>query len=98
MNPGSLRIDYDEAVRKINDITPDLILLDIMLKDGSSGYKIAHYANQKAIPVIFITASTHASDYRMAEGYNPAAILHKPVSEDQLKETVENILGKHTQS
>lgn len=84
---------YEEAVRKINNNNPDLILLDIILKDGSSGFRIAEYANKKGIPVIFITASTHISDFRKAQSYNPAAIIHKPVDEHLLKESINRVFN-----
>lgn len=82
---------YEEAVRKIDNINPDLILLDIILKDGSTGFRIADYACTKGIPVIFITASTHISDYRKAQSYKPAAIIHKPVDENLLNESVKRV-------
>jgi two-component system, sensor histidine kinase len=83
---------YEEAVGKINKINPDLVLLDIRLKDGSSGFRIADYAGRKGIPVIFITASTHISDYRKAQSYRPAAIIPKPVDEFLLKESINRVL------
>lgn len=84
---------YEEAVKKINNINPDLILLDIILKDGSTGFRIADYARRRGIPVIFITASTHISDYKEAQRHRPAAIIHKPVDEHLLQESVKRVLN-----
>lgn len=85
-------VDYEEAVRKINYNNPDLILLDIILKDGSSGFRIADYARRRNIPVIFITASTHVTDFQKAQSYKPAAIIHKPVDEYLLKDSINRVL------
>ncbi len=49
---------YAQAIEKINDTHPDLILLDIILKNGPTGFRIAKVANEKKIPIVFITAST----------------------------------------
>jgi len=84
--------NFTQAVRKINETNPDLILLDIILKDGPTGFKIAQIANEKNIPIVFITASTQEDYFRKAKAYRPEAILHKPLDEKKLKETVKSII------
>ncbi len=84
---------FAQAFKKINDTHPDLILLDIILKDGPTGFRIAKVANERNIPVIFVTASTQEAYFRRAKKYNPKAILHKPLDENKLKEAVKQIIS-----
>ena len=84
--------NFPQAVSKINETNPDLILLDIILKDGPTGFKIAQIANERNIPIVFVTASTHGDYFRRAKAYRPEAILHKPLDEKKLKETVQSIM------
>ncbi len=85
--------NYLQAVQRINENPPDLILLDIILKDGPTGFNIAKVANEKKIPVVFVTASTHKSYLERAKKLHPKAILNKPLNESKLRETVERIMG-----
>ncbi len=93
---GSAQINnasnFPQAVKKINETKPDLVLLDIILKDGPTGFKVAEIANKKNIPVVFVTASTQEDYFRMAKEYQPEAILHKPIDENKLKEIVQKII------
>ncbi len=84
--------DFPQAVRKINETNPDLILLDIILKDGPTGFKVAQIANERNIPIIFVTASTQEDYFKRAKEYHPEAILHKPLDEKKLKETLQSII------
>ena len=51
--------------KKLSDVTPDLIILDIMLPDISGNdilYKLRNNATTKRIPVIMVTAKTTELD------------------------------------
>ena len=92
-SPINNAADYRQAIKKINDTKPDLILLDIMLKDGPTGFNIAKVAREKNIPFVFVTASTHTSFFKRAEKYHPEAILHKPVDMQELRKTVDKLFN-----
>ena len=53
----------DEALEKISDIKPDLVLMDIVLKGEKNGIDVANNIKKLEIPVIFLTA--HSDDSTM---------------------------------
>lgn len=77
----------EEALEVIKEVTPDLILLDVMMP-GISGYEVCEILKSKqqtrGIPVIFLTAKTDPDD--VAEGYQRGAVdyIYKPFSAPEL--------------
>lgn len=84
-----------EAVTKIMEYEPDLIVLDIMLPNFS-GYQIKQTMDKveqtRNTPVIFLTAKSDIKSKAFAEKLNPAAYITKPFEPLQLKKNVEGIL------
>lgn len=78
----------DEAVALASREKPDLILADIQLADNSSGIDAVNdiLAKFEDLPVIFITAFPE----RLLTGTRPepAFLITKPFSEDQLRSAV----------
>lgn len=68
--------------------TPDLILSDIKLADGSSGIDAVNDILKTAadVPVIFITA--YPERLLTGERPEPAFVINKPYTEDQVKSAV----------
>lgn len=83
--------DGMEALRRIDNSPPDLVILDLMLP-GVSGVvvhqEIAAQAITRQIPVVVITGSAIAS-----ESLDVACFLRKPVAPDQLVDTVRSCLA-----
>jgi CheY-like chemotaxis protein len=76
---------------------PDLILLDLRLPDMSGGAVLRHLRGEPAtaqIPVVVMTGQPDAAAELVAAGIpQVAAVLHKPVSADQLGQTVATVLA-----
>ncbi len=74
---------------------PDLILLDVMLEDGS-GFDLARQLRQEAqtrgIPIVFVTAKDEPQD--MIEGFATGGLVYltKPFSEKNLETAVRSVL------
>ena len=48
----------EEAVEKVKDLKPDLIIMDIFLSDDMDGIEASHLiSGQYDVPVIFLTAN-----------------------------------------
>ncbi|MHC0052745.1 response regulator [Actibacterium sp. D379-3] len=79
---------HDAAVRLAAKERPDLILSDIQLADGSSGIDAVNdiLSAAKDIPVIFITAFPER--LLTGERPEPAFVITKPYSEDQVRSAV----------
>jgi putative two-component system response regulator len=90
-----LAANGDEAVRKVRESRPDLIILDIMMPvmDGYEACRIIKEdPDTKSIPVIMVTA-LHERDSRL-KGLSAAAndFLSKPVDQAELIIRVKNLL------
>jgi CheY-like chemotaxis protein/DNA-directed RNA polymerase specialized sigma24 family protein len=79
---------HKDAVKLAATKRPDLILSDIQLADGSSGIDAVNeiLANAGNIPVIFITAFPER--LLTGERSEPAFLITKPFTEDQVRSAV----------
>lgn len=80
------------ALRLFGEERPDLILSDIQLADGSSGIDAVNdiLANASDVPVIFITAFPER--LLTGERPEPAFVINKPYTEEQVKSAVSQAL------
>ena len=69
----------DEAIRKVEEDRPDLILMDIVLKGKMDGIEAAErITSQFDIPVIYLTSHTNQEYIERAKQTKPFAYLVKP--------------------
>lgn len=80
-----------KALDKIKSYKPDLVLLDIFLKDNITGLDIAEDLNKKDIPFVFITASTNDSILNQAKKMKPVDIVSKPITTKKIKEFLSKV-------
>lgn len=83
----------ESAIQQIEQLRPDLIFLDINLKDGT-GFDVLTQSHYKEFDVIFITGFDHHAIKAIKVGALDYII--KPVDEEELKEAVEKAI-KHQQ-
>lgn len=84
-----------EAYDCLNKTTPDMLILDIMLPDGS-GYDVCTYFRDKSDnPVMFLTGKSEVAD--KVEGLERGGdyYLTKPYSFEELAAVVERLLNRH---
>ncbi|MCF7858368.1 MAG: PAS domain S-box protein [Candidatus Cloacimonetes bacterium] len=85
----------DAAIKSINKNKPDLIILDIMLKDKISGIDVAKQISGMDIPVIYLTAYSDKEIIEKAKETNPFGYLIKPFRERELIATIKMTFFKH---
>ena len=86
----------EEALEKIKDNQPDLILMDIMLSGKMDGIDTANIVKQNFnIPLIFLTAYSSKEIYQRAEITEPYAYILKPFEERELEINISIALYKH---
>lgn len=86
----------EKAVFLAEEIKPDLILMDIMLKNEMSGVEAGSLIRKKQnTPIIFMTAFTDDKTIEAVKKTEPYGYLVKPVKEIELKTTIEIALHKH---
>jgi diguanylate cyclase (GGDEF)-like protein len=85
--------DGRNAIQKAMDISPDIILLDIMMP-GISGYEVLselkNIDETRDIPVIFITALNTSEDEQKGLALEAVDYISKPFSADVVKLRVRN--------
>ncbi|MCE1165736.1 MAG: response regulator [Bacteroidetes bacterium] len=85
----------ETAVSKALESKPDLILMDIFLKDSIDGIEVARRIKQKVdIPVIFLTADSSNDTIQRAKITEPFGYLVKPVDSSVLITNIELTLQK----
>lgn len=82
-----------EAIEKTKSLTPDLILMDIMLEDDIDGIDaiLTLRAENIVTPVVFITGNSDVYNRERAKETNYIDYLVKPISFELLKQTIIDI-------
>ncbi len=87
-------LDGEEAIRKIDHSTYDLILLDIMLPK-IDGFELMNYIRFLDVPVIFLTAKSDVKDRVAGLKLGAQDYLTKPFEIVELLARVEMVLRRY---
>lgn len=91
-----LESDGNSAIKVMNKINPDIILMDIYLNGDMDGIDTAKKINEKwNIPIIYITISTNNIIFERVKRTNNYGFLIKPIKEKELYLAIELALYKH---
>jgi two-component system, LytTR family, response regulator LytT len=86
----------EDAIRTAEEMSPDLVLMDIMLKGDMSGIEAADQIRQRMnIPVIYLTAYADESTLNKAKVTEPYGYIIKPFKEIDLHTAIEMAIYKH---
>ncbi len=86
----------DEAMTIARKEKPDLILMDIVLKAGSSGISAAGKIREELnIPVIYLTAHSSPDLLSQAKTTEPFGYIVKPYTNKEIRANIEVALYKH---
>ncbi|MCE5215045.1 MAG: PAS domain S-box protein [Methanobacterium sp.] len=86
----------EDALKKVADLRPDLVLMDIVLKGDMDGIKAAALIKDDFdIPVIYLTSHPEKSTLKRAKLTSPYGYLIKPVNKTELNNIIELALYKH---
>jgi len=85
-----------EAIEKVGEKEPDLVIMDIVLKGDMDGVEAADKIKSKFdIPVIYLTAYADDEKLKRAKITEPHGYIVKPFRERELHSTIEMALYKH---
>jgi class 3 adenylate cyclase len=85
-----------EVIEKARDLKPDLILMDIMLDENTSGVDAADQIRTLFdIPVVFLTALADKETIKRAKLTEPFGYILKPFETRTLHTTIEMAVYKH---
>ena len=86
----------EEAIKKIKENNPDLILMDIVIHGMMDGIETAAQIHSLFdIPVVYLTAYADEKTLQRAKITEPFGYLIKPFKERELQITIEIALYKH---
>jgi CheY-like chemotaxis protein len=80
----------EEAIIKVRETKPDLILMDILLKGKMTGIDAARIISQYFdVPIIYLTGLTNDDALLQAKSRESYGFLFKPFSANELKIAIE---------
>ncbi len=95
----------EEGLEKVQEINPDLIILDVMLETTTAGFQVSlklrspdpdsEYADYRDIPILMLTAIHTTTPLRFGpdEEYLPVDdFVDKPIDPDVLLNKIANLL------
>jgi response regulator of citrate/malate metabolism len=79
----------EEAETLLNEVQPDIIIMDVYLKGDKTGLQLAQeiHARQQ-IPVLFLTASTKPDIVTAIRQLKGCHYLTKPINSDSLEDVL----------
>jgi DNA-binding NtrC family response regulator len=78
-----------EALKTIEELSPDIVLLDIFLKGRLTGIDVAKVLREKNIAFIFLSANSNRTTFEAAKATRPYGFLVKPYREKDVLNTIE---------
>lgn len=85
----------EEALTKIKQNQPDILLMDISLKGAIDGVEtVKLMQNEYTIPVIYLTANFDDTNFNRAKGTNPYAFISKPFIKLDLQRAIELTISR----
>ena len=97
----------DEGLRKVKEVQPDLIILDVMMDTTTAGFQVSlalrsptansEYEAYRNIPILMLTAIHSTTPLRFApdQDYLPVdAFIEKPIEPDMLLAKVREYLHR----
>jgi two-component system, LytTR family, response regulator LytT len=95
-NVVGIYTNYDEAIAALNNLKPDIALIDISIKGEKNGIDIGGYIRQHSnIPFVFASSHGDKSTIDLAKETKPYAYLIKPFTEDDLYAVIETALANY---
>ncbi len=93
---SALASSGEEALKRAQETSPDLVLMDIRLKGAMDGVETAEELRRRFnIPVVYLTAYADANTLRRAKVTEPFGYILKPFEERELYTCIEVALYKH---
>jgi len=85
----------DEALRAVDAVRPQLILMDIKLKGPVDGIATATLIRRQApIALVYLTSHSDAATLSRAAATEPSGYVVKPFHEPELRATIERALAQ----
>ena len=85
-----------EAIKKTEKLSPDLVLMDILIKGDLNGIETAQkIRNLYNIPFIYLTGSFDASILERAKTAEPSGYVNKPFDDIEIQNAIQLTINNH---
>ena len=85
----------EEAIEKVKDLSPDLVLMDIVLPGGMDGIAAAEKIKAKInVPIVFMTGHAEKAHVERAKNVEAHGYILKPFVPYQVEAAIELALHK----
>jgi CheY-like chemotaxis protein len=83
-----------EAIEKAEELNPDLIIMDIILKGEMDGIEAMEEIRKKSsVPVVYLSGNSDRFNYERAKKTGFADYLVKPITSNDLKRPLHKVFG-----
>lgn len=87
--------DFETALAIIEDINPDIALLDINLQNKDEGFRVASYLNNSlSVPYLFLSSYSDSKTLDKAVKLGPSSYITKPYTKEQVLSAVKVLSTK----
>tara|TARA_R110002051_G_scaffold274421_1_gene335149 strand:- start:151 stop:885 length:735 start_codon:yes stop_codon:yes gene_type:complete len=88
--------EAENAIKNIEELDPDLVLIDIKLKGKQSGIELAEEIRKKiSIPLVFLTSASGKNAIEKVTHVNPDGYIIKPFNIKSVITTIEFAIKNH---
>ena len=88
-----------DAIKKTEELSPDLVLMDILLKGDLNGIETAQKIRYLyKTPFIYLTGSHYKTIVEKAKTSKPSYYITKPFDDTEIKNAIQNALIKNSET
>jgi len=91
-------MDYHDFELLVQETVPDLVMMDINLKQEKDGIFLAEICHKKGLPFVFITSYSDSETINKAMKFDPLGYILKPFNERELQKTLDIVKAKTSQN
>ena len=89
----------NEAIKKTEKLSPDLVLMDILIKGELDGIETAQKIRDLYnIPFIYLTSSLDSTILERAKTTEPSGYINKPFDDSEIQNAIQRTINNHQKS
>lgn len=93
---AAITVTGEEAVERVVELKPDLVLMDIMLPGEMDGIEAVESIRKHIdVPVVYLTAHTDHATFLRSKSTLPYGYIVKPIRDIELHSAVETAIQRH---
>jgi two-component system response regulator LytT len=91
----NVAVSYEQTLAQLEQMKPDLLILDILLKGEKTGIDIAHEVNRLyQIPFVYLTSHSDFATVEKAHATHPKGYILKPFTRSEIVTVLQEIFAE----